>query len=185
MFTLTVMHNGPLDIVITCEGAATDRLTEYTKAVIVEPKKPAFYTGERQYEAELFDYKNIVENVTNGCWSDVEGFQAQGFMKFGTKANAAVRDTVNTAKSGLFAFKLRYTCEAANQAIDLYVNGAKITTLSLEATDTMSSWTVCDCQIPLQAGENSIELIASEELPGNLYLDNFVVSGDFGEGLVR
>ncbi len=185
VFTLTVMHNGPLDIMITCEGAATDRLAEYTKAVIVEPKKPAFYTGERQYEAELFDYKNIVENVTNGCWSDVEGFQAQGFMKFGTKANAAVRDTVNTAKSGLFAFKLRYTCEAANQAIDLYVNGAKITTLSLEATDTMSSWTVCDCQIPLQAGENSIELIASEELPGNLYLDNFMVSGDFGEGLVR
>lgn len=185
VFTLTIKHNGPLDILITCEGKETERLTEYQQASLIEPEEPPFYSGARQYEAELFDYKDIEENVPNGCWSDVTGFQAQGFIKFGTKASAAVRDTVSTAKGGMFTLQLRYASEAANESVDLYVNGFKIATLSLEATDTLSSWTVCEQQIPLHTGDNIIELKASEKLPGMLYLDNFVVTGDFGDGLVR
>ena len=63
---------------------------------------------------------------------------------------------------------------------DLYVNGQKAATLSLKATSTMSSWTLCDQEIVLTEGENTIELKASKELPGNLYLENFVVEGNFG-----
>lgn len=180
VLTLTIQHNGPLDIEIHCEGTSKDRLKKFQKSNITEPKAPAFYTGPRQYEAELFDYQNIQENVPNGCWSDVKGFQAQGYLKFGTKANAAVRDTVNTSVGGTFKLTLRYTSEADNDGVDLYVNGQKAATLSLKATDTMSSWTLCDQEIVLTEGENTIELKASKELPGNLYLDNFVVEGNFG-----
>lgn len=176
VLTLAVKHNGPLDILITCEGTAADRLTQYRQAELSRPEEPPYYTGIRQYEAELFDYKNIEENVPNGCWTDTEGFQGQGFLKLGTNERAAVRDTVTEKRGGLFALKLRYSCEAACEAVDLFVNDVKIATLSLEKTDTMSDWRVCGQTIPLHAGENIIELKAAEALPGMVYLDNFTIS---------
>ena len=180
VFTLVVNHNGPLDIMIMCEGDATDRLTEYQTTKLVEPEAPAFYAGARQYEAECFDYQNIKENVTNGCWAPITGFQAQGYLKFGTSEKAAVRDCVPTEKSGMFKLKLRYMSEVESDSIDLYVNGFKVADIVLHATDMTSGWTVFEHDIPLMAGENIIEIKATTSGGGEICFDNIVVEGDFG-----
>ena len=179
-YTLTVKHNGPVDISIKCSGNETGRLTSYPQTVQTEPSFPAFYTGARQYEGENFDQKDIEENVTNGCRTDVTKFQGMGFLKFGTKNTAAVKDTVKTTKAGIFKWTLRYSATSDINCVDLYVNGSKVKTLSLPKGSSYGDWKTISENITLKAGENKIELKASSELAGNLYIDCFTVEGNFG-----
>lgn len=182
-YTLTVKHNGPVDISIKCSGNETGRLTSYPQAVQTEPSFPDFYTGARQYEGENFDMKNIEGNVTNGC-SDKNGpkkYQGMGFLKFGTKNTAAVKDTVKTTKAGIFKWTLRYSATSDIKCVDLYVNGSKVKTLSLPKGSNYDDWKTISENITLKAGENKIELKANNTLPCSLYLDNFKVEGDFGD----
>ena len=185
-YTLTVKHNGPVDISIKCSGNETGRLTSYPQAVQTEPSFPDFYTGARQYEGENFDMKNIEGNVTNGC-SDKNGpkkYQGMGFLKFGTKNTAAVKDTVKTTKTGIFKWTLRYSATSDIKCVDLYVNGSKVKTLSLPKGSSYDDWKTISENITLKAGENKIELKANNTLPCSLYLDNFKVEGDFGDSAI-
>ena len=182
VYTLTVNHNGPVDISIKCSGNETGRSASYPKSNPTAPAFPAFYTGIRQYEGENFDMKNIEENITNGCKSGISKYWGMGFVKFGTKDSAAVKDTVNTTKAGSFKWTLRYSAVADIKTVDLYVNGSKIKTLSLPKTSGYSDWKTITETINLKAGNNTIELKANATLPSSLYLDNFRVEGDFGEG---
>ncbi len=175
VYTLTVKHNGPLDITIKCSGQEKDRLTTYTPASLVEPAFPAAYTGPRQYEAEFFDYKNIKENITNGCQSGVLNYQGQGYMKFGSAENAAVRDNVPNDVQETVNMTLRYATTSDINTLDLYVGGEKVTTLSLPKGESYSDWKTVTCPITLKKGDNKIELKATAKLPADLYLDNFVI----------
>ncbi len=183
VYTLTIRQNGPLELTVFCEGTAGNRLTDYQRAEIIPPEPPAFYAGPRQYEAEHFDVKDIEENVKNGCRTGVNGFWGQGYLKFGTKETAAVRETVTTAKGGVFVMKLRYAVPEDTDKVDLYVNSVKTAALSLKSTESYSDWGIWEQEITLEEGRNIIELKASAELESSLYLDNFVLEGDFGGGL--
>ena len=81
--TVSVSHNGPVDLTISCSGDAEGRLTKYTKSDIIAPKRPPLYYGDRQYEAEHFEYKNVSKVVTNGWRTGVDKFTGQGYMIFG------------------------------------------------------------------------------------------------------
>ncbi len=50
----------------------------------------------------VYNYKkkNVEENITNGCKTGISKYWGMGFVKFGTKDSAAVKDTVNTTKAG-------------------------------------------------------------------------------------
>ncbi len=183
-YTLTVKHNGPVDISIKCSGNEKDRLTSYKKSVTKAPASPSFYTGIRQYEGENFDMKNVEGNVTNGCNSGLKKYQGMGFVKFGTKDTAAVKDTVNTTKAGTFKWTLRYSATSDVKCVDLYVNGDKIKTLSLPKGSNYDDWKTISETINLKVGENKIELKANATLPCSLYLDNFKLEGDFGDAVV-
>lgn len=183
-YTITVKHNGPVDITVNCFGNESNRLTATEKKALTTPASPSFYTGVRQYEAETFDYKNIEGNVPNACGSGVTGIQGQGFLKFGTNASAAVKDTVATQKAGTFQMTLRYAVTADINTVDLYVNGTKVKTLSLSKGTSLSDWKTITQEISLIEGENKIELKANAALASTLYLDNFIVDGDFGDAAV-
>ncbi|MDE6020791.1 MAG: carbohydrate-binding protein [Ruminococcus sp.] len=183
-YTLTVKHNGPVDISIKCSGNETGRSTSYKKATQVKPAFPDFYTGARQYEGENFDMKNIEGNVTNGCSSGLKKYQGMGFVKFGTKDTAAVKDTVKTSKAGTFKWTLRYSATSDVKCVDLYVNGSKMKTLSLPKGSGYDDWKTISENINLKIGENKIELKANSTLPCSLYLDNFKVEGDFGDAVI-
>ena len=181
-YTLTVKHNGPVEISIQCKGNETGKLTSYKKSTITPPVAPPFYTGVRQYEGEFFDIKNVEGNVTNACGSGVTGIQGQGFLKFGKNANAAVKDTVRTQLAGDFTLKLRYSTTSDTSNVDLYVNGSKVKTLSLAKGSSYSDWKTVSEKITLKQGDNKIEFKANSALPASLYIDNFTVEGTFGDG---
>lgn len=180
-YTLTVKHNGPVSISIKCSGSQTGKLTSYNTAKVSAPAAPSFYSGIRQYEGELFDIKNVEGNVTNACGSGVTGIQGQGFLKFGKNANAAVKDTVRTNKAGEFTMKLRYSSTSDINNVDLYVNGTKIETMKLGNTNGYSNWKTYEKKVTLKSGDNKIEFKANAALPSSLYIDNFTMSGSFGD----
>lgn len=176
VFTLTVNHNGPLDITINCAGNANDRLpvAQSPVANIIVPDAPPVYEGPRQYEAENFDVKSIGSNdVTSAV-----NYTAMGYLIFGSNSSAAVRDTVNVLKTGAYKLKTRYSAPVKNiTTVDLYVNGVKVVTpvfTQTAATDNESTWNVNIQNINLKAGRNTI-LFKANASSSSFYLDNIII----------
>lgn len=188
VFTLTVRHNGPLDITVNAAGTATDRLTEYTPATIVTPAAPLPYTGPLQYEGEHFDFRNTAGYVANAALDtpSVDNFTGQGYIRFGTNSAAAVRDTVTVLKDGDYRLQTRYSLTGANvNSIDLYVNGINLGAPSFVQTGSYSTWSVAEVTIPLNAGANTIEFRARATAPSSVYFDNIVLAPtEYGDGIV-
>lgn len=175
VLTITINHNGPIDLTVNCKGTEEKRLTSYNKASLKSVSSPPEYMGPRQYEAEFYDYKNIEGIVTNGCSSGIKGYQAQGFMKFGKRSDASVRDTIYAPKEGKFKIKLRYAITSNNNSVDLYLNGSKVDRISLNNTFSLSSWAISEKEINLKKGENIIEIRSNSTLGSSLYIDNFII----------
>ncbi len=176
VLTLTVQHNGPLDITINCAGTATDRLTQFTTATLIEPAAPRAFPGPRQYEAEVFEYQGIANITTQGQNGSIRNYRGQGYLQFGTGASASVRDTVSVLKAGTYRLETRYSVTGSDvQTVDLYVNEAKVSTPLFQKTDTLSDWKISTQDIVLDAGENTIEMKASAAAPSSLFLDAIVV----------
>lgn len=177
VYTLTVQHNGPVDIQVNCSGNEKDRLTSYQEASYEPPAFPEEYTGPQQYEAEFFDVKNIDGIVSNGCQSGVTGFWGQGYLKFGKNAAASVKDTVTSNTAGTKTMTLRYSTksDADINQVDLYVNNEKVDTLSFTKGDSLSDWKTIEKPVILKEGDNKVELRATGAISGDLYFDNFVI----------
>ncbi|WP_320534849.1 glycoside hydrolase family 98 domain-containing protein [Robbsia andropogonis] len=177
VYTVTVSHNGPLDINLTCSGSATDRLTAYKVATIVAPASPAAYTGPLQYEAEYFDFKNIGALVSNGVGGALRNYQGLGYLNFGGSDSASIRDTVTVPSGGAYTLMTRYVdADASVNNIDLYVNGIKVATPLFAQTTTNSDWATDQQAINLNAGKNIIEFRSNGTRSSNLYFDNIVIS---------
>ncbi len=186
VFTLTVQHNGPLDITVHCSGAATDRLAAHTPASIVPPAKPSTYVGPLQYEAECFDYKNIEGITKGGNTGDVRHYTGQGYLRFAAGATSAIRDTVTVPAAGGYRLDTRYSFVGADiTSIDLYVNGALVATPTFAGAPTLDDWAVLTQSVTLRAGANTLEYRANATRSAIVHFDNIVVSpAAFTQGLV-
>lgn len=177
VLTVSVSHNGPVDLTISCSGDAEGRLTKYTKSDIIAPKRPPLYYGDRQYEAEHFEYKNVSKVVTNGCRTGVDKFTGQGYMIFGRSSNAAVKDTISVLEAGEYILNLRYAIKGSNaNNLSLYINGRLVSSPSLKKTGSISKWGTYKVKVNLNKGENTFELKAVSSASEDIYLDNIVIS---------
>lgn len=186
VFTLTVRHNGALDITVNCAGPATGRLTDYTPANIVAPARPSVFAGPRQYEAECFDYKSIAGITRGGNNGPIRNYTGQGYLQFGNGSASAVRDTVTVPAPGRYLLQTRYAVTGADiTSVDLYVNGVRIGTPVFNRTPTLSDWAVVEQSVTLAAGANNIEYRATGTRSTALYFDNIVVEPTaYTQGLV-
>lgn len=176
VFTLTVQHNGPLDITINCAGTATGRLTAFTPVTLTPPVVPPVYTGPRQYEGEHFDYKSISGVTKNGYSGILRNYTGQGYLQFGTSSAAAVRDSVTVLNGGTYRLETKYSVTGASiGTIDLYVNGIKVATPVLPPAASNTEWATHKQTITLNAGVNTIEYRANGTGASSVYFDNFVV----------
>ncbi|MEO7497190.1 MAG: glycoside hydrolase family 98 domain-containing protein [Massilia sp.] len=173
VFTLTVAHNGPLDITVNCAGAATNRLSAFKVATLEPPAIPPVYAGTRQYEAEHFDYQRIGSLTTNGVSGTIRNYRGLGYLNFGTNAAARMRKTVNVPTAGAYRLLTRYAVTGSGtSAIDLYVNGVRVATPQFAATATLSDWALDQQTISLNAGANTIEFRATATRSSAIYFDN-------------
>jgi hypothetical protein len=177
ILTLTVLHNGPLEINVNCQGNQTERLTSFTPATLVEPQLPDYYTGPLQYEAECFDRKNTSTLVTGGQNGTFRNYTGQGYIQFGTSSTAGIRDTVTVLKAGSYKLDIRYTCSGGSVSTTyLSVNGKRITSLVLSKTASDSDWSVISKTIDLKAGNNSIAILAASAASYGVTFDNIVLT---------
>lgn len=177
IYTLTVNHNGAVDITIQCSGNATDRLTEYAQTSVTAPANPEVYKGPRQYEAECFDYKNIEKVYKNAVYDAIRNYTAMGYINWGVKDNAAVRDEISVWEEGVYTFKIRYRAPITSiNNIDLYINGVKVATPEFsQTTDDNDVWQITSVLVNLKAGKSIMELKSNGSVAGSFYLDNIVV----------
>lgn len=177
VYTLVLEHNGPVDVTINCRGAETDRLTDYTTAQLAVPQSPKLYHGPRQYEAEVFEYKNVAQRIGSGYEHPVRNYTGQGYINFGKNKSAAVRDHVTVLDEGRYAIKFRYRApEADIRTVDLYVNGEKIGSPDfIRSGSDNGIWYVASLPAFLKEGMNVVELKATEAGACDLYLDNLIV----------
>jgi len=184
VFTLTVQHNGPIDITVNCAGTATDRLSSYTQATLIEPVTPPVYTGPRQYEAECFDYKNISGITTGGYSGSIRNYSGQGYLRVGTSSSAGVRDTVYALRTGTYQLITKYAVTGGDvNSLDLYVNGLKVATPVFTLTTTLSDWNYNTQTIELDAGKNVIEFKANDAGSYSLVIDNIVITQGNNNGV--
>lgn len=176
VLTLSVKHNGPLDLTVNCSGTATNRLTAFKTAAIVAPQKPAVYTGPRQYEAENFNYKSISGNYTNGVNSGIKNYTGQGFLKFGILSSASIKDTVNVIKTGVYRLRIKYAASAGNVGMRMVVNSVS-KNIVFSQTASESAWAINTQSINLNKGSNVITLSSSGS-PNYINFDHIVIERD-------
>ena len=168
VYTLKVTHNGPIDIKISCSGDSKKKLTDYAEPNLTPPAVPAAYKGELQHEGECFDYKNIEKIVSNGYGTGIDGYTGQGYMSFGTKSGAALRDTFKVLEDGNYTMYIRYMTSSNANGLTLKVNGSQ-KTINLSGG---SGWKNGKLTVSLKKGENKIELSSGSTLSSKLYIDN-------------
>ncbi|OAM88932.1 hypothetical protein AW736_09110 [Termitidicoccus mucosus] len=98
VYTLTINHNGPVDVMIQCSGSATGRPTVPATVTVTAPSAPPSYkvspymrvyavgfSGQSGVDAERYDEIGLnVKSISNGDWikfSNVDfGSGATGFI---------------------------------------------------------------------------------------------------------
>lgn len=173
VYTLTVKHNGPVEIEVPCSGSNTNRKTDYATGKVSAPELPPLYRGTRQYEAEYFDFRNIAGNVENGTGLDIRNYEAMGYLKFGTNASASIRDTVHAPLAGTYTLETRYSNSGVDiRTIDLYVNGKRVETPTFKSTGADANFSSVQSQVELNRGVNVIMFQANASAPNNMVFDN-------------
>jgi hypothetical protein len=181
VYTLTVVHNGPVDITIDCAGTATDRLPAPAPLNVVSPVSPIAYTGEKEYEAE----GSIVTSPASVDNDPVPiTYHGTGYVKFSStsSSNSSLKfKVINAEVAGTYALDIRYAALANVSLVDIFVNGTKVSSPIFPATGSETTYAIYNQKINLNQGtNNTIELKASA--PGAIInIDKIIVTKkDFG-----
>lgn len=180
VYTLTVKHNGGVDLNIACSGTvdrseATDTIP--LKALSL-PKQPELYRGPIIIEAEDMDFKSIKSCVTDpfNWYKSVRGHAGNGFADMGTNTSAALRHylKLKDGQTGDYTIFVRYTCASKAGNIKVSVNGTA-QTVRCEKTAT-NEWRLVSVKAALKAGQNTLIITNSGALP--MYIDQIIYQPD-------
>jgi hypothetical protein len=121
--------------------------------VVTPPKSlsPANHTN--RYEAE---YADLFGPATVEYGSDT-GYSGTYFVQgYGKNNNAVTEFDVQVANSGFYSVDLRYSAPDGTSSLNLYLNGPKVETVSMPATENANTWSDATVTLFLAAGINRI-----------------------------
>lgn len=169
--TLTITHNGALDITISDIHALKPTIglayNPYTIGVITTdhiatplpaPAAPAIYEGIQQYEAENMDYKGSTITVSNKPGTNaLTGCCAQGYLSVIPRTDALLRDTLRMPHAGTYTLALRYTSTATPTEVPfaLHINNEVV---NLPTAAKTNDWQEIETDVVLEQGENVLQL---------------------------
>jgi len=107
--------------------------------------------------------------------SNHDGFTGSGFVNTDNKLGAGATYSLHSDSAQNVLADIRYASTSSRPA-DIEVNGSVIGTVNFTSTGAWTSWTSESVTIPLQAGENTIRLIAqtADGLPN---IDSLAATG--------
>lgn len=170
-FTLNVKHCGPVDVVLYCAGAATERSTDVVSSEPLPlPKQPEVYRGPITIEAEDMDFKSIKSCVTDpyGWYPNVRGHAGNGFADMGTNTSGALRHVLNTTEAGDGRVAIRYTSPSKIATVAVSMNGSR-KAVRLEKTQS-NEWKRAFVDVTMKEGANT--LIITNSGGTGIYIDN-------------
>lgn len=176
-YKLTLMHNGPYDVTIKCDGNNEERLTDYVDvSPIVEiPEQPEDYYGDLIIEAEDMDYKSVAACVIDqyndgwGAYRSVRGHSGMGFVRMGTNTSAGLRKETQIKFAGTYNVIIKYMSPTATRT-KVSFNGSQM--LNLEATG--SEWKTVSFETTATEGKNNFTL--TNYTGKDYYIDNVTFS---------
>lgn len=177
IYTLTISHNGPVDLKVECQGKATDRLTDVVaNAVLPVPVQPKDYFGTLIIEAEDMDNCNVqsMEQFPyGGSYRWVRGHTGNGFVVMGTKTTGALRRVFRVKKGGEYRIAVRYsnTHKADNVRIRINDNSAVAKKFYKTASN---EWRKDTITATLVEGENKFYLFNTTGI--NMMVDQVIFS---------
>ncbi|MDE6023772.1 MAG: hypothetical protein K2G13_09765, partial [Muribaculaceae bacterium] len=176
--TLIVAHNGPLDINVKCKGSNSNRMTVPTWEKTYGCDLPPVYKGTRQWEFENADYSSIDKNWNGAGRSDIPGFTALGYVSYGTKNGAKLRDHIRIDEAGKYKMTIRYLAPEDNiDRVNITVNGKVVArNVKFAKTDENNTWAESSVEFDLPEGLNEVVLSSTKVQTAALYLDNFTLT---------
>ncbi len=176
--TLIVAHNGPLDINVKCQGANNGRMQVPVWEKTYGCEVPPVYKGTRQWEWENADYASIDKAWNGACRSDIPGFTALGYVSYGTKNGAKLRDHIKIDEAGKYKMTIRYLApEEKVDRVNISVNGkVAARNVKFEKTGDDNAWAESSVEFDLNEGVNEIVLSSTKVQTAALYLDNFTLT---------
>lgn len=177
VYTLTVVHNGPVDITIDCAGTATDRAQVPSPLTVVSPVSPIAYTGEKQYEAEGAIVTSPAAVTTSSV--PLNTYHGTGYVKFSStsSSNSSVKFKVLNAEiAGAYALDIRYAAVANVSLVDIFVNGTKVSTPIFPATGSETTYAMYSQKVNLNAGTNNIIELKASAAGAIINIDKIIVT---------
>ena len=170
-FTLSIKHNGPVDVTINCSGDQTERSNDTLPSTPLSlPKQPETYYGEVTIEAEDMDFKSIKSCVTNpyDWYPSVRGHAGNGFADMGTNTTGALTHKFKAKTAGTYTIAIRYMSTTKSSTVITSVNKVR-KALRLEQT-AFNEWKRATFEATMKQGDN--ELVITNTGGASMYIDN-------------
>lgn len=166
IYTITVSHNGPVDITIQCAGTASRNDQAAVSQPLSLPQQPAEYNGPIIIEAEDMDMRNVAgATYTNSGYyvPDVLEYAGNGYVDFGSNTSAALRHQLKMRQGGAYTLTVRYTNTQRAGNIYLMMNGSKHV-MACDKT-AKNEWKKASVNVTLNAGMNDLTISNSAGVP--------------------
>jgi len=173
VYTLSVKHNGPVDIRINCAGnngrdaslAMVDD-NAINASSIKQPDANSLKYQPLVIEAEDFDFKNVSSCVTdafNSSYRNVLGHSDMGFVNMGTNTQAELKYTGKAIHTANHKISIKYLAKEAG-SLKVTVNGtSKTLTYNSNCTsfDGQDSWAYVTLESQLNESSDNTILITN------------------------
>lgn len=161
-YTITLRHNGPLDLTVWCAGNATDRSSDVApSAPLTIPQQPEPSEGPLIIEAEDMNYRSVQSVQTTPYYSNynwVRGHAGNGFIDMGTNTNGALTTTFKAPKAGDYKIAIRYSNTSKAGYVRFRVNNGSTITKKFELTEK-NQWRKDTIDCTLSKGDNTFLLL--------------------------
>jgi len=125
--------------------------------------------NKAEYEAEFAAQTNVTVNTNHA------GYTGTGFVDGFAEVGDAVSFDISVKTASTYTIKLRYSCAAGNATRAIYVNGSKVTDLTLPQTANWDTWGAASLSVSLNAGMNTVNVAYDSGNTLGINLDNAAV----------
>ena len=183
-YTITVKHNGPVDVTAYCQGAGTGRATDAIAITpLAIPVQAERIVGPIIVEAEDMDRRDIGEHVYNqydymgGRYRSVRGHSGLGFVLLGGKTTAVLKARVNILREGRYNVTVRYSNPTGTPA-KVQLNGsgdaANKQNVTLPVTEK-NEWRKHTVAMNFKEGSGKAVFLTNTG-GKNLYIDQIIIT---------